>query len=70
MGRCGCRVLETYTPDRVKPINIIRDVLGKQTAMPKELSETGRALLRTGRWRRAKAVNAGYEGVKPASDYT
>jgi predicted P-loop ATPase len=62
--------LETYTPDRVKPINIIRDVLGKQTAMPKELSETGRALVRTGRWRRATAVNAGYERVKAPSDYT
>jgi predicted P-loop ATPase len=55
--------LENYTPGRVKPITIIREVLGKTTAMPKELAEIGKALCRTRKWRRAKAVNAGYERI-------
>lgn len=55
--------LDNYTLGRVKPINIIREVLGKTTAMPKELAEIGKALCRTRKWRRAKAVNAGYERI-------
>ena len=55
--------LDDYTPNRVKPIAISREVLGKQTALPKELAEVGRALAKTGKWRRAKAANAGYERV-------
>ena len=55
--------MEDYTPNRVKPIIIIRQVLGKETALPKELAEIGKALSRTRQWRRAKAVNAGYERI-------
>ena len=56
--------LDNYALDRVKPIAIIREVLGKTTAMPKELAEIGKALCRTRNWRRAKAVNAGYERIE------
>jgi predicted P-loop ATPase len=60
--------LVDYSPDRVKPIAIIREVLGKHAAMPKELAEVGRALARTGLWRRAKSANGGYERIKPEGD--
>ena len=55
--------LEDWVPDRVKPITIVKTVLGKDTTTPKELAEVGKALARTGKWRRSKAANAGYERI-------
>ena len=51
-----------YTLNRVKPIAIIRDVLGRNSASPRELMEVGNALRRTQKWRRAKSAH-GYERI-------
>ena len=60
--------LADYALNRVKPIAIIRAVLGRNSVSPKELMEVGNALRRTRMWRRAEAVNAGYERVSLPDD--
>jgi putative DNA primase/helicase len=60
--------LANYGPDRVRPIEIIRQELGKTAAMPSELKEVGKALARTRKWRRAASANGGYVRVEPSAE--
>jgi predicted P-loop ATPase len=60
--------LANYGQDRVRPIEIIRQELGKTAAMPSELKEVGKALARTRKWRRAPSANGGYIRIGSSLD--